>query len=220
MMLKMKLKRFITTCPTEMYINMIPLEYFLNFNINNKQDFIKRFIFNPLFEAYNHLKLIEEIKNSNEVKINREMYKYIRDFSSISREIQKHIIFVNYKPKEVVGDGEHEPDLQFVLPNCFSIFFEAKRIYKSDSYSIYCGEGGLGRFLSGYYSSEDIDGGMIAYVQIGNILEAQEKIIRIVQKMECINVNRNIGIDSTLLSIHKRLSNNNIKIYHIFFDLT
>ncbi len=199
---------------------MIPLEYFSNFNVDNKPEFIKRFIFDPLFEAYNHLKLIEVIKSGDEVKINREIYKYIRDFSSISKEVQKHIISVNYKPKEVVGDEEHEPDLQFALPNCFSIFFEAKRIYKSDSYSIYCGEGGLGRFLSGYYSREDIDGGMIAYVQIGNILEAQDKIIGKVQKIDCISLNRNIGIDSTFLSVHKRLSNNNIKIYHLFFDLT
>ncbi len=199
---------------------MIPLEYFLNFNIKNKPEFIKRFIFTPLFEAYNHLKLIEVIKNSNEIKINRETYKYIRDSSSISKEIQKHIIFVSYKPKEVVGDEEHEPDLQFVLPNCFRIFFEAKRIYNSDSYSKYCGENGLGRFLSGYYSSDDIDGGMIAYVQIGNVLEVQEKIIRMIQKIDCISLNRNIGTDSTFLSVHKRLSNNNIKIYHIFFDFT
>ena len=138
---------------------MINLEYFLNFNVDNKPEFIKKFIFNPLFEAYDHLKLIEVIKNSNEVKINREMYKYIRDFSSISKAIKKQIITVNYKPKEVVGDEEHEPDFEFKLPNCFRIFFEAKRIYRPDSYSKYCGEGGLGRFLSGYYSSEYIDGG-------------------------------------------------------------
>lgn len=198
---------------------MVNLEYLLNFNFDNKPDFIKRFIFNPLFEAYNHLKLIEVIKNSDEVKINRKMYKYIRDISTISKEVQKNIIIVRYKPKDVVGDEEHEPDLEFALPNCFRIFFEAKRIYKSDSYSKYCGEDGLGRFLSGYYSSEDIDGGMIAYVQIGNILEAQEKIIRKVQKIDCISLNRNIGIDYSFLSIHKRISNINIKIYHIFFDL-
>lgn len=199
---------------------MVNLEYLLNFNVDNKPDFIKRCIFNPLFEAYNHLKLREAIKNSDEVKINREIYKYIRDISTISKEVQKNIIIVRYKPKEVVEDEEHEPDLEFALPNCFRIFFEAKRIYKSDSYSKYCGEDGLGRFLSGYYSSEDIDGGMIAYVQIGNTLEAQEKIIRKVQKIDCISLNRNMGIDYSFLSIHKRISNNNIKIYHIFFDLT
>lgn len=199
---------------------MVNLEYFLNFNVDNKPEFIKKFIFNPLFEAYNHLKLIEVIKNSNEVKINREMYKYIRDFSSISKAIQKQIITVNYKPKEVVGDEEHEPDFEFKLPNCFRIFFEAKRMYRPDSYSKYCGDGGLGRFLSGYYSSEDIDGGMIAYVQIGNIIEAQEKIIGMVQKINFICLNRNNGINSTFLTVHKRFSNNNIKIYHIFFDLT
>lgn len=199
---------------------MITLEYLSNFNVDNKPELIKKCIFNPLFEAYNHLKLIEVIKNSDEVKINREMYKYIRNFSSISKEVKKNIIIVRYKSKEVIGDEEHEPDLEFALPNCFRIFFEAKRIYKPDSHSKYCGEGGLGRFLSGYYSSEDIDGGMIAYVQIGNIIEAKDKIIGKVQKIDCINLNRNIGIDSMFVSIHKRLSNNNIKIYHIFFDLT
>ena len=199
---------------------MVNLEYLSNFNVENKPEFIKRFILNPLFEAYDHIKLIEVIKNSDEVKINREMYKYIRDFSSISKEVQKNIIIVRYKPKEVVRNEEHEPDLEFALPNCFRIFFEAKRIYKPESYSKYCGDGGLGRFLSGYYSSEDIDGGMIAYVQIGNIIEAKEKIIGKVQKINFISLKRNIGINSTFLSVHKRLSNNNIKIYHIFFDLT
>ena len=61
---------------------------------------------------------------------------------------------------------------------------------------------------------------MIAYVQIGNILEAQEKITGMVQTIDCISLNGNTGIDSAFLSVHKRLSNNNIKIYHILFDFT
>jgi uncharacterized protein YkvS len=61
---------------------------------------------------------------------------------------------------------------------------------------------------------------MKVYVQIGNIIEAQEKIIGKVKKINCISLNRNIEIDSTFLSVHKRLSNINIKIYHMFFDLT
>lgn len=199
---------------------MITLEYLSNFYIDNKPEFIERFIFNPLFESYNHIKKKEGIENSEEPPITKEIYKYIRNSSSISAEVKRHIIIVKYNPTEVEDEGERKPDLEFIIPNCFRIFFEAKRIYKADSCSIYCGKDGLGRFLSGYYSSEDIDGGMIAYVQKGDILEVQEKIIGVVRKKDCMNLIRAIGNDFTFLSVHKRRSNDDIKIYHMFFDLT
>ena len=199
---------------------MITLEYLLNFNIHNKPEFVERCIFNPLFESYNHIKKKKGIENSEEPPITKEIYKYIRKSSSISTEVENHIIIVKYNPTEVEDEGERKPDLEFIIPDCFRIFFEAKRIYKADSCSIYCGKEGLGRFLSGYYSSKDIDGGMIAYVQKGDILEVQEKIIGVVRKKECINLIRAIGNDFTFLSVHKRRSNDDIKIYHIFFDLT
>ena len=199
---------------------MITLEYLLNFNIHNKPEFIERCIFNPLFESYNHIKKKKGIENSEEPPITKEIYKYIRKSSSISTEVENHIIIVKYNPTEVEDEGERKPDLEFIIAGRFRIFFEAKRIYKADSCSIYCGKGGLGRFLSGYYSSEDVDGGMIAYVQKGDILEVQEKIIGMVRKKDCINLIRAIGNDFTFLSVHKRRSNDDIKIYHMFFDLT
>ena len=198
---------------------MITLEYLSNFNIDNKPEFIERFIFKPLFESYNHIKKKEGIENSEEPPITKEIYKYIKTSSSISAEVKRHIIIVKYNPTEVEDEGERKPDLEFIIPDCFRIFFEAKRIYKADSCSIYWGKDGLGRFLSGYYSSEDIDGGMIAYVQKGDILNVQEKIIGVVRQKDCINLNRAIGNDFTFLSVHERKSNGDIKIYHIFFDL-
>ena len=199
---------------------MITLEYLLNFNIHNKPEFVERCIFNPLFESYNHIKKKKGIENSEEPPITKEIYNYIRKSSSISTEVENHIIIVKYNPTEVEDEGERKPDLEFIIAGRFRIFFEAKRIYKADSCSIYCGKGGLGRFLSGYYSSEDVDGGMIAYVQNGNILKVQEKIIELVCKKDCLNLNRAIGNDFTFLSIHGRKLNDDIKIYHIFFDLT
>jgi hypothetical protein len=199
---------------------MITLEYLSNFDIHNKPEFIERFIFNPLFESYNHIKKEEGIEHSEENPITKEIFKYIRNSSSISTAAKRHIISVKYNPTEVEDDGERKPDLEFIIPDCFRIFFEAKRIYKVDSCSIYCGKEGLGRFLSGYYSSEDVDGGMIAYVQNGDILKVQEKIIGMVWKKDCINLNRAIGNDFTFVSIHERKLNDNIQIYHIFFDLT
>lgn len=199
---------------------MIAIEYFSNFNIDKKPDFIERFIFNPLFESCDCIKRKKRIKTMQEPPITKEIYKYIRNSSSITKEIQRHIIIVKYNPTEVEDDGERKPDLEFILPGCFRIFFEAKRIYKADSCSEYCGKGGLGRFLSGYYSSEDVDGGMIAYVQKGEVLEVQKKIIEMVLEKDCINLNRDTGRAFTFLSVHKRQSNDDIKIYHTFFDLT
>jgi len=67
---------------------------------------------------------------------------------------------------------------------------------------------------------EDFDGGMIAYVQKGDILGVQDKIMGMVQQKDCINLERNIWRNFIFLSYHSRKSNDDIKIYHIFFDLT
>lgn len=199
---------------------MIPPEYFSNFSIDKKPEFIETFIFKPLFESYDYLKVIPGIKSSKENKITQNIYTYLKNHSSISKMVQRHMIVVIYRAKEIKDDNETEPDLQFILPCRFRILFEAKRIYKSDSFSEYYGEKGLGRFLSGYYSSPDIDGGMIAYVQKGDMLVVQEKIIGVIQQKDCINLERNIWKNLIFLSYHTRKSNDNIKIYHIFFDLT
>ena len=80
---------------------MIPIEYFSNFSIDKKPEFVKKFIFNPLFESYYFIKNYEEIKKYNENEITKEIYKYIKYSSSISKEIQKHIIVIGYRPKEI-----------------------------------------------------------------------------------------------------------------------
>ena len=199
---------------------MIPAEYFLNFSIDKKPELIHEFIFKPLFESCIALKDIPDIRYSNENKITRKIYSYLKYHSSISKAIQKHIIVVIYRAKEVNGDIETEPDLQFILPGRFKIVFEAKRIYRKDSCSEYCGENGVGRFLSGYYSPEDIDGGMIAYVQKGKIHRVRAKIIKIIKQKDCINLNRTITKNSIFISLHKRKANDDVKIHHMFFNFT
>jgi hypothetical protein len=42
----------------------------------------------------------------------------------------------------------------------------------------------------------------------------------VIQQKDCIKFERNIWRNLIFLSYHKRKSNNDIKIYHIFFDLT
>lgn len=93
---------------------MIPAEYLLNFSIDKKPELIHKLIFKPLFESYSALKDIPDIRYSNENKITRNIYSYLKEHSSISKAIQKHQVIVTYRAKEVKDDKETEPDFQFV----------------------------------------------------------------------------------------------------------
>ncbi len=199
---------------------MITPEYLLNFNISDRSQFIKKLVLCPIVESSEHLKQIENINDMGENKITGVIYKYIKNKSSISGAIGRKYITVHYRAKDIVEDKETEPDLELTVFNCFSIKFEAKRIY-SRGYAEYCGEGGLECFLSGYYSYDDEIGGMLAYVQRDDIFKVKEEIIERVKNKECINVIDAFFVDLSFLSTHKRKElNNTIDIYHILLDLS
>jgi hypothetical protein len=54
--------------------------------------------------------------------------------------------------------------------------FEAKRLHRSDSVSVYLGEQGLACFLSGRYLVEEDRAGMLGYVQAGDTAEWASRI--------------------------------------------
>ncbi len=184
----------------------------------NDEEAITEWVLIPLIEAYRIIK--EDIDaNIGENKITEKIIRNVKKNSSISQYIDKHIINVKYRPKEILDAGDiKEPDITFFIPVVCEMHIEAKRIYKNGTVSDYCGKTGLGEFLSGNYSSNEDNGGMIAYIQEGQLSDIQKEIIGKVNGCNCIELTENIGIDNSFLSIHERNTNRDIRIYHLLFD--
>ena len=189
--------------------------------LRTKEEVIKTFILLPLIEAHRILKGRADITSTTpENEITKKIVYNVKHKSTISYHIYgRHLIDVSYRPKEDFDEATiTEPDIKFFIAEVCTVWIEAKRIYKDNSVSDYCGEEGLGRFLSGYYSRQDDDGGMIAYIQRGCISDIQSEIMGRVKIMDCIGLTENIGINASFLSVHKRITTGNIKMYHLFFD--
>lgn len=184
----------------------------------NKEEVVEELVLIPLIEAYEIIK--EDVTaTTSENNITRKIYKNVKKNSSISSHIGKQLIDVSCKPEEEGSDDNiTEPDIKFFIATVCTVWIEAKRIYRGDSVSEYCGDRGLRRFISGYYSHQGNIDGMIAYIQRGCISDIQNEIIERVRTCNCSGLAENIGINASFVSFHKRNSTRDIKIYHLFFD--
>lgn len=103
--------------------------------------------------------------------------------------------------------------------------FEAKRLYSSNSVSEYLGAEGMRLFVSGEYGAEQLEGGMLGYIQEG---DSAGWAVKIAEKMNTGARKCHIGaggkfasctiiaeLDSTHRSVHRRLKQlQPITIYH------
>lgn len=187
--------------------------------VKSKDEAVKVWILQPLIEAYELIKG-DITPGTHENKITWKLVFNVKHKSSIAKEVyEKHTIDVSCRPKEASDeDTPNESDMKFFIAHTCVMLIEAKRIYEHGTVSDYCGKKGVGRFLSGYYSSEEDNGGMIAYIQKGRIGDVRMNIITKLNEHNCKEIKENIGVDNTFVSIHKRVSNEEIKIYHLLLD--
>jgi hypothetical protein len=93
--------------------------------------------------------------------------------------------------------------------------FEAKRLYSSSSVSQYLGEEGIRLFVSGEYAAEQLDSGMLGYVQeddsanwaakIAEKINGDARNSRVTAGGEFTAFPIIAGLDSTFRSTHRRL---------------
>lgn len=73
-----------------------------------------------------------------------------------------------------LGKQRRRVDIEFERSergSAFRFHCEAKRLYRSDSVPEYLGNEGLGMFLTGEYARDEESGGMLGYVQSGDVPE-------------------------------------------------
>jgi hypothetical protein len=80
-----------------------------------------------------------------------------------------------------LGKRRRLVDIRFVCAECSPrprFCFEAKRLNKTGAERTYFGADGLGRFIEGAYGRDDLDAGMLGYVQTGDPAEWAVKLAK------------------------------------------
>lgn len=183
---------------------------------------IINFILKPLVEAYGIMRgKAYDVVDYDENTLTKRLVWYLKNETSIAKLYQKRTIGIVMRPKEQATiEDTYEPDIKFFVWKMLWMEIEAKRFYKENNWSIseyLSDDDGIGRFLSGRYSKNEKHGGMIGYVQNGNLRTIIQSIKRGLLEKDCEGCHDVAEIEKCLLSIHHRISNDDIEIYHLFF---
>lgn len=100
---------------------------------------------------------------------------------------------------------------------------EAKRLYRSDSVSEYVNDEGVGAFIWGDYAKDDDFGGMLGYIQKGDIADWVPKIdtklgtVSSTTSKRLHSVQFKKGPENCYASTHLRDSGREIELVHVMF---
>jgi hypothetical protein len=198
----------------------VPLPLWI-YKFTRNEQAIFDLVLKPLVESYDIVNEDCNAANYEENVITEKLVWYLKNRTSISSLYQKRTIDVLIRPKEQVAtDEKYEPDIKFVLGSILWMEIETKRIYEKERWSTseyLSNEDGVGRFLSGRYSRNEKYAGMIGYIQKGDFQGIIQTIKRGILKISCKESQDIANIDNCVLSIHSRVGNNDILIYHLFF---
>ena len=187
----------------------------------SKHEVIIEYMIEPLNEAYRVVRLVGDIHKMKEDDITRHMVRALKQQTSLAPLIERHFIDISRWAEEDCDEGVNEPDISFLITFSYlKIILEAKRFSekrKSNALSDYLGWHGLERFLRGYYAKGEPFGGMLGYIQTGDVGVWQRKILERLEK-KCSAYKCMDEITGSFISIHARANHNLITIYHMLFD--
>ena len=163
--------------------------------------------------------------------------KYLTEVAPTERWMRRFSIHDQDPSNDVLAEktglarkGKRRPkiDIRIVckqqIPNQ-GYCIEAKRLYRSDSVSEYMNEEGVGAFICGDYAMNDDFGGMIGYVQTGEVngwvgkieakMETCSSLIHQVGKTAWRQTQLSGGPGLCFTSNHRRESGRDISIIHV-----
>jgi hypothetical protein len=181
-------------------------------------------VLKPLTESYEIVRKDDHAVYYEENAITERLVWYLKTQTSISALYQRRSIDIVLRPKEQVAiDEKYEPDIKFNLGHRLFLHIEAKRMYAKQKWSTseyLSNDDGIGRILSGKYSRHDKHAGMLGYIQNGDFRSIIENVRQGILKTSCKKIQDVTDIDNCALSVHTRIGNDDITIYHLFFYFT
>ena len=165
--------------------------------------------------------------------------KYLTEDSPSERWMARFSIHDQDPSNDVLAPATSKPrkgkrrpriDVRIVCKHCVpnrGYCIEAKRLYRSDSVSKYVDDEGVGAFICGDYAKNDGFGGMIGYVQCGDVQDWLKKIdnnlgsaahvIRHPDGSATVPTSFQKGPQFCFSSRHERDSGKDIELTHVMF---
>lgn len=194
------------------------------FKYRTGEQLVINYVLKPLSEAYSKMNKADKCAvDYDENTITKKIVWYLKHETKISGLYQKKLIAIEMRPMEQETATEcYEPDIKVFVWKRLWIEIEAKRLYCGNSWttSEYMGDEGINRFLSNRYSTCEKFGGMVGYVQNGDVTKIIQKIKKELLSKDCKNWNDIAEVDNCFLSFHYRKGNADIGLFHIFFHFS
>jgi hypothetical protein len=204
---------------------MKPSKEFIEFlkKYETPEDLIENLFLKSLIESYSRVCLIENIFDFTENQIRNEFQVDLLYANEILKDyINKN--FITFAAENQVIDKDKElkrTDIEFIINSVIKFVVECKRL-KGINKKQYIAEG-IYRFIYdyGYIGTNEKYAGMCSFVVAGNLNKIITGTKQRVERYHWLNTNiENIcNFENSFTTIHKKLDNNEIIIYHLFFDI-
>jgi hypothetical protein len=186
------------------------------------EDLIENLFIKSLIESKSRIIKIENIQDFSEPQIRNKFQYDLIYFNEIIRDILEKN-FLTFTAERQIINKEKEimrTDIEFIISGVIRFVIECKKI-KGVSKSQYIGSG-ISRFVKDEYTNEnDKFAGMCCFViheDIELIINGLKDRINQYNFLRFIN-NSICGFQNSFSSIHQKVNNNEIFIYHLFFDM-
>jgi hypothetical protein len=188
---------------------------------NSSKDLIENLYLQSLINAFPIIAEINGICDLDEPKIRNEFQKVINFYSGkLSRLINNNLIFFAVENQRINLENEiNKTDIEFNIPG-LKFVIECKKLNGINK-SQYIDKG-ISRFINHkYIGTNEKYAGMCSFVVEGNITNIIKGTQQRIQEYHWLSSNsENIcSFENSFTSNHYKIDNENILIYHLFFEI-
>lgn len=190
---------------------------FLNYNLSkldysSKKDIIENLFIKSLVDSYNRVDKNIGVENEIRDRIVKDLYSVD---SEIKKWLQLKIIYLDWENWVFTPEFElGRTDIAFKLTG-LQFIIECKRLRNANN--AYITEG-LDRFISLRYARGDEFAGMLGFVIAGDKVEICKELKGKVDDLSHTLSTSEVFYSPSFNSIHNRIDQTQIGIYHLFFD--
>lgn len=204
---------------------MEPSKAFIGFlsRYKNLEDLIESLFLQSIVDSYSRVRNIKNIATLSENKI-RNKFQFDLENSNQLIKVALNNNFVTFVAERQIINKEKElmrSDIEFIINPTIRFVVECKKV-KGVNKKQYI-EDGILRFINPdkYIKPDEKYAGMCSFVVQGDINNLIKGTLQRIEKYHWLNTNtENIcNFENSFSTNHKKIDNNEIMIYHLFFDM-
>lgn len=188
----------------------------------SKKDVYENLYLKAIVDSYNRIDKTPDLENEIRDRFVLDLERknvFTKDY------IQNYILQLDFERGHFVSETKkRRTDIVFSLAGFDRFIFECKRLFSFPSKNAEYINEGLKRFVELQYSENESYAGMIGFVVSGNIFTITDHLMGKIKEYSFVLSHENLlrqkcaDWQFSFQSMHNRVNNTKIHIYHLFFE--